>query len=155
MFCPKCGSHNAEETKFCRGCGTDLSHVPPALDIIRPDKLPMAEKHIELFSSGLRGLLVGSGFLIASGVAFAISLRYAVLGLFFLAFASFFTGTGIARLFQARALKRLIAPEPIQPTLPSDRTAYIEPSHDTYETDELAALPSSVTEHTTRHLKNS
>jgi hypothetical protein len=123
------------------------------LDIIRPDKLPMAEKHIELFSSGLRGLLVGSGFLVASGVAFAISLRYAVLGLFFLAFASFFAGTGIARLFQARALKRLIAPEPSQPILPSDRTAYIEPSHG-YETDGLAALPSSVTEHTTRHLKS-
>jgi hypothetical protein len=27
MYCPKCGSQNADETKFCRGCGVDLSNV--------------------------------------------------------------------------------------------------------------------------------
>src|SRR2546423_419248 len=27
MFCPKCGSQNSDETKFCRGCGADISRV--------------------------------------------------------------------------------------------------------------------------------
>ncbi len=31
MFCPKCGTKNPENGKFCRSCGTDLSPVSDAL----------------------------------------------------------------------------------------------------------------------------
>lgn len=31
MYCPKCGTKNLEDAKFCRGCGANLSFVPRAL----------------------------------------------------------------------------------------------------------------------------
>src|ERR1044072_49925 len=31
MFCPKCGAQNADDAKFCRACGTDISLVPQAV----------------------------------------------------------------------------------------------------------------------------
>jgi hypothetical protein len=153
MYCPKCGLQNADETKFCRGCGADMSNVPVALEVRRTGDLALAEKQIDLYGSGLRGVLIGAGFLISSGIAFAVSMRVAVLALFFLAFASYFLGTGISRLFQARALKRLLNQRELPPAaetsaLPDHTKA--PPSF--YETDDLAQLPSSVTEHTTTHL---
>ena len=154
MYCPKCGSQNAEETKFCRGCGADMSNVPAAMEVRRTGDLALAEKQIDLYGSGLRGVLIGTGFLISSGIAFAVSMRVAVLALFFLAFASFFLGTGISRLFQARALKRLLNERELPPAADTsalpDHTK-VPPSF--YETDDLAQLAPSVTEHTTTHLE--
>ena len=158
MYCPKCGSINADETKFCRGCGADMSNVPAAVAVRQTQDLALAEKQIDLYGSGMRGVLIGAGFLISSGIAFAVSMRVAVLALFFLAFASFFLGTGISRLLQARALRRLLDSQSPQPE-PAAAPAAALPDYSTqsppsfYETDNLAQLPSSVTEHTTTHLE--
>lgn len=154
MFCPKCGSQNADDTKFCRGCGADLSHVSAALEGKPRDDLPLAEKHIDLFSSGLRGLIIGVGLLIVAGVASEISTRSAVLVIFALAFAFFFIGTGISRLVQGRAIKRLRQSKTDQaaPALSAGNAEYIKPSRSVYETDDLVTTPRSVTEHTTTHL---
>jgi len=151
MYCPKCGSNNADGTKFCRGCGTDVSNVPTALAVQQKQDLALAEKQIDLYGSGLRGVLIGTGFLLSSAVAFAVSMRVAVLALFFLAFASYFLGTGISRLFQSRALKRLLDSHDSQPEAALPDRTNVPPSF--YETDDLAQLPSSVTEHTTTHLE--
>jgi hypothetical protein len=156
MYCPKCGLQNADETKFCRGCGADVSNVPAAIEVKRAGDLALAEKQIDLYGSGLRGALIGSGFLFSAAVAFAVSTRTAVLALFFLAFASYFLGTGISRLFQSRALKRLLESREPQQTVATSAPALTDPSKPPpsfYETDELAQLPSSVTEHTTTHLE--
>ena len=111
MFCPKCGSQNSDDTKFCRGCGADLGNVFPALASVGGKNQPataggsdsertraLAEKHIDLNSSGLRGVIIGAGFLIVAGTAFGISERLAIMGLFMLAFGFYFLGTGISRL---------------------------------------------------------
>jgi len=131
-----------------------MSNVPAAMVVRRTGDLALAEKQIDLYGSGLRGVLIGTGFLISSGIAFAVSMRVAVLALFFLAFASFFLGTGISRLFQARALKRLLNERELPPAADTsalpDHTK-VPPSF--YETDDLAQLASSVTEHTTTHLE--
>ncbi len=155
MFCPKCGSQNADDTKFCRGCGADLSHVTAALQGKLRDDLPLAEKHIHLFSSGLRGLIIGVGLLVVAGVGVSISSRLGVLVLFALAFGFFFLGTGISRLVQGRAIKRLRSPKSSEPTpeLSAGNAEYIKPSRSVYETDDLVTTPRSVTEHTTTHLK--
>ena len=152
MFCPKCGLQNADETKFCRGCGADLGNVLAVVDGKPRLMPPLSEKYIELNSSGLRGLIIGVGFLIVSGAAFVISERLAVLFLFFLAFAFYFLGTGISRLIQAKGIKALTRrDEPA--ALPPVQTEYIKPSESIYQTDDLALQPLSVTEHTTRHLE--
>ena len=131
-----------------------MSNVPAAMEVRRTVDLALAEKQIDLYGSGLRGVLIGTGFLISSGIAFGVSMRVAVLALFFLAFASFFLGTGISRLFQARALKRLLNERELPPAADTsalpDHTK-VPPSF--YETDDLAQLASSVTEHTTTHLE--
>ena len=31
MYCPKCGTQNIEDAKFCRGCGADIGLVPQAM----------------------------------------------------------------------------------------------------------------------------
>ena len=153
MFCPKCGSQNANEAKFCRGCGADLSNV---LAIIE-GKLPasLTEKHIDLFGSGLRGLMVGLGFLIVSVVAYRFSPQLAVAVIFALAFAFFFLASGISRLVQARAIKNMLSPMASGGTsaLPPGAAEYIQPPRSIFHTDDLATTPRSVTENTTTHLK--
>ena len=156
MFCPKCGSQNADASKFCRGCGADLSNVLAVVAGKVPADLPLAEKQIDLYSRGLRGLIGGFGFLIVSGVAFGISIRLAVLGVFALAFAFVFLGIGISHMFQAKALRRLREPatDPNPTTLSPGQLDYLAPAHSPYETEDLTAAQSqSVTEQTTAHLK--
>ena len=48
MFCPKCGLQNAEEAKFCRGCGTDLSNVLAVVEGKLPEMPALSEKYAEL-----------------------------------------------------------------------------------------------------------
>src|SRR5262245_14029358 len=40
MFCPKCGSNQGEERKFCTSCGTNLLVVSQALSGKFPQPLP-------------------------------------------------------------------------------------------------------------------
>ena len=149
MFCPKCGSQNSDETRFCRGCGADLSNALAVVEGRSAAELELAVKHIDLFSSGLRGFMVGLGFFLVAAAAFGISEKLAIIGLFALAFAFFFGGTGVARLFQARALKKLHEPKNVKPSLMSGEPAYITPSRSIYDTEDLVATPQSITENTT------
>ena len=156
MFCPKCGSQNVDASKFCRGCGADLSNVLAVVAGKVTADLPLAEKQIDLYSRGLRGLIGGFGFLIVSGVAFGISVRLAVLGVFALAFAFVFIGTGISRMVQAKALRRLREPATDQnpSALSPEPIDYLTPANSPYETDTLIPTqPQSITEQTTAHLK--
>jgi hypothetical protein len=152
MFCPKCGSQNLDGTKFCRGCGADVSNALAVVDPKLTEKRALSEKHIELFSSGLRGVLIGTGFMLIAALAFALSTRGLSFALFALAFAFFFLGTGISRLVHSRGLNALNKrDEPA--SLPSGQTDYIQPSRSVYETDSLPAQPLSVTEKTTNLLE--
>ena len=151
MFCPKCGSQNSDETRFCRGCGADVGNVLAVVDG-KPIS-SVTEKHIDLYTRGLRGLILGLGFVLVSGASFAISMRLAVLGIFAMAFAVIFLGTGISRLVQAKALRQLREPDHDKHTLAPGQEPYLELPRSIYETDELPTTPHSVTDHTTRHLE--
>jgi hypothetical protein len=44
MFCPKCGTPNTDEAKFCRACGTDISLVPQAVTGVLAERLAAEEE---------------------------------------------------------------------------------------------------------------
>ena len=139
MFYPRCGSQNSDETKYCRGCGADISRVlavtlrsttpplrgtppnqggellstnPPLTPLLHKEgSQSLAEQQIDLSSRGWRGLLIGMGFLIVADLGFGLSMRTWVLGFFGLIFAIVFLGTGISRFIQAKGLKRLLEPQ--------------------------------------------
>ncbi len=138
----------AEKSKFCRGCGADVGNVT-ALLAGKPPTRARAEKHIELYSRGIRGLLLGLGFLIVSGLAFTLSTSSLFFSLVMLTLAFVMLSTAISRFVQARGLKALaMKDEP--PALPPGQMDYARPLRSIYETDDL--VPASVTEHTTTNL---
>src|SRR5258708_35200342 len=94
-----------------------------------------AEKQIDLYSRGIRGLIMGGGLFIVSALAFILSERGLTFSLFMLAFGFLLVGTGISRLIHARGLKALIKKnEPHE--LPPGQTEYIRPSGSIYDTDD-------------------
>ena len=114
--------------------------------------MSIAEQQIDLFSRGIRGLIMGGGLFIVSALAFVLSERGLTFSLFMLVFGFLLAGTGISRLIHARGLKALgKKDEPA--TLTPGQTNYIKPSESIYDTDDLLARPLSVTEHTTTHLE--
>lgn len=153
MFCPKCGSKNGDETKFCRSCGAELSNVLAAMDAKKPAvETTLEEKYISVYSRGVRGLLIGLGFLVISGVIFSRPPIGGIFWLFPFAFAALILGTGISRFVQAKGLKALIERQNAG-KLPPAKTELIEPSRSLYDTDNLSTRPPSVTERTTNHLE--
>ncbi|REJ78103.1 MAG: zinc ribbon domain-containing protein [Acidobacteria bacterium] len=97
MFCPKCGTENPEEGKFCRKCGTDISGVSRAIGsethtgmdlmglgdesellsgdskvygVVRAGSCETSNDPDDLFASGLRSSIFGVGFLVISAVLY-------------------------------------------------------------------------------------
>src|SRR3954452_13970169 len=67
MYCPKCGSENADAARFCRGCGAEVSRVLGSLQPkAKKPKLSIAEKSVALYSRGVRGVLTSIAFLIVT-----------------------------------------------------------------------------------------
>lgn len=151
MFCPKCGSQGGDESKFCRGCGADLSHVLAVVEGKEPIGRELQEKYVEQFSRGVRGLFMGGGFFLVSVVGYLITTNALPVSLFAMLLAFVFLGTGFSRLIHAAGLRRLSRGDtPL--TLEEGRADYLKPAGSIYDTDELAQ-PMSVTDRTTRHLK--
>lgn len=159
MYCPKCGTQNDDKTKFCRGCGSDMSSVLAVVTQKPATTTSLAERHIDLYSRGVRGVMLSIGFLIISGLSFVFRSPTSALWLFMMAFAVFFMATGLSRFVQAKALRALDqggSPDGGRPNanaaLGQGTADYIQPpSRSIYQTDNL--VPQSVTERTTTHLE--
>lgn len=69
MFCPQCGEKNAEDIKFCRACGANISLVPMAINGTLP--APSSELLRDLSSLKHKSLekAITSG---AVGLAFVV-----------------------------------------------------------------------------------
>ncbi len=166
MFCPKCGIENPDDGKFCRSCGTNLSSVLAALDEHLPEQNNFAidDNATELFSTGIRNIILGFGFLAVSVFLFAMPgdtifwLMAMIPGFVLLA-------SGISRTIKADAIKKQPAKskDQFQQTafpavqskkeLPPSQTDYVKPARSIYKTDDLLREPASITEPTTQHLE--
>lgn len=178
MFCPKCGTQNPEEGRFCRSCGADLGNVPAALSgNLQPAPAPMAPmfdhkgKPINL-ESAFKKIFTGIAFLVVSCV-----LAFTGMGRgwwFWMLIPAFVTlGSGLAQYIHLKSSQRNfqgnvafnshpqsnvqneIPPTEKASSLPPSQTDYIRPPQKSiYDTGEFDVPPApSVTEGTTRHLE--
>ncbi len=150
MFCPGCSTENNPDLKYCRQCGMQLSSVRIAMESRIDEALEKYEKGAEkikagiitftvLFFVGIINLIFKNtwGFTINMILAFAVTLPILIVG--------FNSLRGGSRLLKSetraddRALKQSGGPVV---ELPPAQT-----------TDRSLAEPLSVTEHTTRELK--
>lgn len=136
MFCPKCGTENPEEGKFCRKCGTDLSGVSRAignethtgLDLMGVgygDELQMgsgdsssgswsgscatenSKDPDDLFAAGVRSSIFGVGFLVISAVLFFTNVAGGQAWWWAMLFPGFgMLAGGVGNIAKARRLER-------------------------------------------------
>ncbi|HEV2706230.1 MAG TPA: zinc ribbon domain-containing protein [Pyrinomonadaceae bacterium] len=173
MFCPKCATQNAENARFCRACGTDISLVPQVLSGHLAQQLSHVEdESLDDDDEGRkrrRGRKKGAGKGIESAIS-SIFLGLAFL-IVFLTGLLFFRpgfmiwvwfiipslaclGEGVGRYIRImhEEKRRGLAAPHLSPTPVSfpqtGRGAELPPRADS----EFYTPPASVTEGTTRHL---
>ena len=169
MFCPKCGTQNPEDGRFCRSCGADLGNVSAALS----GKLPKSQYTVDPRKRGvswehaITKTFTGLAFLIVAiilGVTGKFGAHNWWFWLLIPAFGSL--GSGVAQFVQLKKLEKreatfapqntqnTISSAPLVNALPPTQTDYVSPPRASiYDTGELAERPGSVTENTTRHLE--
>lgn len=163
MFCPKCGTKNPEDGKFCRKCGTDLSPVTDAL-AGGPAVYTSGRRRKRGISweSALGKTFMGAAFLTVSiilGVTGAAGGRDWWYWLLIPAFAMI--GAGLAQIIQLRGGTQQkvefrggvdALPQTEERVLPPSQTGYVgNENSQKYETGDL--VPSSVVENTTKLLE--
>ncbi|NNE65925.1 MAG: zinc-ribbon domain-containing protein [Pyrinomonadaceae bacterium] len=166
MFCPKCGTKNPEDGKYCRKCGTDLSGVSSALagkhDYVSEKSHRKKKKHT--WESAMGKLFTGLAFL---GIAIILGVTGVAGGQFWwfwmLIPAFSILGTGVAEVIQLNQSKSEAAissgdersiegSAQEQGSLPAAGAEFaVGQKPEMYETGDL--VPPSVTEGTTRLLE--
>jgi hypothetical protein len=162
MFCPRCAAQNADDAKYCRGCGADISLVPQAVtgqlaERLSQESVPARRHGRErpaTIERAVKSFIMGLGFVF---VAIAIS-RYMRDGeswWFWLLIPAFaLIGEGVATYLRLKQDARRLGPPVFEP---SQQTRAIPPAGEAggalppRDTSEIIPPP-SVTEGTTRHL---
>lgn len=168
MFCPKCGTKNPDNGKFCRKCGTDLETVSDAIT----GKLSISNKYNEKNGKKEKVSWEGAISKLFSGLAFliiAIILGYTGAAggrawWFWMLIPAFaMIGSGIAQVIQIKHnesrnitissnndVNEFSSNQP--GSLPPKQTEFVSNIPDsTYKTGDL--VPPSIVENTTRHLE--
>jgi hypothetical protein len=178
MFCPKCGTKNPDDGKFCRSCGVDLAMVPSAMSgtlqptdtgsnsVARSGRRDLRRRTDpnEVFADGVKYIVLGFGFLgismallftgVAGGNVWWWAMLFPAVSLFGKGVSDVLKSKGMAPAANTGVIStgaRNIAggSNPI-PSLPPTRTDLASPGTK-YRTGDL--VPASVTDHTTRHLE--
>jgi hypothetical protein len=155
MYCPNCATQNADDAKFCRGCGANLSLVPQALTgqlgLTKRQQRELSRNRASSLAHGITTSFTGLGFLL---VAFAISMAQQVAGQvwwFWLLIPAFtMLGKGVAEIIGHLQSQKQQRPIQVMPPLQQQRTTGEIPASP--PVNELPVTPVSVTETTTRHL---
>ena len=178
MFCPKCGTKNPEDGKFCRSCGSDLAVVNAAMSGNLPATLgdlgvsvgcdPKEELRrkdpAEVYGDGVKGVITGLGFLGVSMALFFTGVAGGNAWWWALLFPAFFGfAKGVSDILKSEKMKasrqmnsfapptgNMIGSTSKGASLPPAQTNFVAPES-RYRTGDL--VPPSVTDNTTRHLE--
>ncbi|HKY03508.1 MAG TPA: zinc ribbon domain-containing protein [Blastocatellia bacterium] len=156
MYCPKCGTQNLEDIKYCRSCGANLSLVPQALSGEftqeravghdaegKPyDRHGRRMHHQPSLASGIQTAFAGTAFLIIAIVLFLTGQKW---GLWMLIPAFAILGKGVGEIAASKQSQPQLQSAPP----PARTTGELPPEH---SYGALPQSPPSVTENTTRHL---
>ena len=154
MYCPRCATQNAEETKFCRSCGPNLSLVPQALTGQLPEAPSRKRRHRKrdwddgpaTVANGISKAFLGVGFLLVSCGVFFFAPAGRIWWFWMLIPAFTLLGKGIAEIISARYGPNLTETRAHTAVPPVATTGELP------NRNELQFPPPSVTEQTTRQL---
>lgn len=177
MFCPKCGTQNPDDGKFCRSCGVDIGNVNLALsgDLKKDDwgwdascstsESKRRSDPDEVYGDGIKGIITGIGFFIVSMALFMTGVAGGRAWWWALLFPAFFgLSKGISDVLKSRRMSRsravgfappsgnMLGSTQTNASLPPPQTQFVAPES-RYRTGDL--VPPSVTDNTTRHLEMS
>ena len=165
-YCPKCAAQNAEDAKFCRSCGANISLVPQALTGRLPEALPDAlkaededqngsgrrrkSKEPAYLEKGIQNIFIGVAFLIIFLAGLLFFRGAFMIWIWFIIPALACLGEGIGQFMRAKREQPALTPR-------FGATAVMPPAPRVSElparaTSEIPQPPFSVTEGTTRHL---
>lgn len=162
MYCPMCATQNADDARFCRGCGTDISLVPQAVTGTLAERLAAVEETRDgrhrhrggrpaSIERAVKSIFMGLAFVL---IAFAIVLRMPggfTWGYWLLLPAAAMLSKGVGMYLRLQEERKRLAPpahSPMYTAVPPPRAASVLPPRNTGE----MIPPPSVTEATTRHL---
>jgi hypothetical protein len=163
MFCPRCATQNADDAKFCRACGTDISLVPQAVTGQLAARLSEEEdddysrrgrrrgKRKPTIERALKNLFMGLAFIFVAFAAFTWAPAGHIWWFWMLIPAAGMLSEGVSIYIRLSEEKKRLAPSsyvPAQTAVPSPPRASALPPLNTGE----IVPPPSVTEGTTRHL---
>jgi hypothetical protein len=166
MYCPNCAAP-IDGVKFCRSCGSNVSLVPQAMSGQSPQsEAPVGELHFGVHRLGRRHRrrepsVEGAAISFFSGIGFIIAaiaiLFYAPAGaswwwsFLIPAFATIGQGVGQYLQWREQQRKQSILERPVNQ--PGAHQSFPQPPAIHAPTTSELVKPSSVTEHTTRHLE--
>jgi zinc-ribbon domain len=173
MFCPKCGTQNPDDGKFCRSCGVDLGNVNAAIsgelaltdDSCSTWRDRKPRNADQVFADAMKSIVTGVGFIVVSCVLYVTNVANGRAWFWAMLIPAFtFLAKGISDYSKSRRMDRArqvgFQPTatvnqmrgPTPSTLPSAQTTFIAPAESRYKTGDL--VPPSVTDGTTRHLES-
>ncbi len=177
MFCPKCGTKNPDDGRFCRKCGTNLGNVSTALSDNNSsarfqDSTPVrrnkkgrfiSDDPTEVYAESIKQILMGIGFFIVAIVLLKTGVAGGQFWWWSMLIPAFtMLGKGISDYMKSKRMeqrqlnmvpepKMVINEQPAKSALPPTNTDYIPTDFSNYQTGDL--IPPSVVENTTRHLE--
>lgn len=152
MYCPKCATHNTDDTKYCRSCGANLSLVPQALTghlserSSRRRHRHRGDDGPPTLENGITKLFMGVGFLLVSASVFFFAPAGRIWWFWMLIPAFALLGKGVAELISVTFGSSSVRGTG-QTTLPG-----AIPTGELPPRDDAVFAPPSVTEQTTRQL---